>query len=88
MQSVLVEAIRNVQKHARADGRRRLGRRGPTRTLVLEITNDGALERSGAGRPGMGLRLAGLEALQYGGLLEFGPEPEGRWQVRLAVPDG
>ena len=88
VQSVLVEAIRNVQKHAeptavdvsvaRAD-----------RTLVMKITNDGALARPGRPeRPGMGLRLAGLEALQYGGLLEFGPEPEGRWQVRLAVPDG
>ncbi len=85
VQSVLVEAIRNVQKHAQPTAVDVSVTRAE-RTLVLEITNDGALERSG--RSGMGLRLAGLEALQYGGLLEFGPEPEGRWQVRLAVPDG
>ncbi|CAB4920658.1 unannotated protein [freshwater metagenome] len=84
VQSVLVEAIRNVQKHAeptvvdvtvaRSDG-----------MLVLEIANDGAVGRSGSS--GMGLRLAAVEALQYGGLLEFGPDGEGRWKVRLAVPD-
>lgn len=85
-QSVLIEAIRNVQKHADATSidvsiARSNG------TLVVEVLNDGAHPRS-AGRSGMGLRLAALEALQHGGLLEFGPEPVGRWQVRLAVPDG
>jgi hypothetical protein len=33
----------------------------------------------------MGLRLAGFEALQAGGLLEFGAH-DGSWQVRLVVP--
>ena len=34
----------------------------------------------------MGLRLAGFEALQAGGLLEFGAREHDRWQVRLVVP--
>ena len=35
---------------------------------------------------GMGLRLAALEALQVGGLVEFGERAPGEWRVRLAVP--
>ena len=37
---------------------------------------------------GMGLRLAALEALQVGGVLEFGEREPGWWRVRLAVPYG
>ena len=83
-QSVLVEAIRNAHKHA-----------APTRVTValerleqaweLTITNDGI-----DGRPrqtGMGLRLAAFEALQAGGVLEFGQHGAGMWKVRLLVPD-
>jgi signal transduction histidine kinase len=82
-QSVLAEAIRNAHKHAR-----------PTRvevtldisdgTFTLEVANDGV-----SGRPrstGMGLRLAALEALQVGGIVEFGEREPGLWRVRLAVP--
>jgi hypothetical protein len=36
----------------------------------------------------VGLRIAALEAMQAGGLLEFGEREPGRWQVRLAVPEG
>ena len=82
-QSVLAEAVRNAHKHAqpsrvevtldRSDG-----------TLTLEVANDGV-----SGRPkstGMGLRLAALEALQVGGIVEFGEREPGTWRVRLAVP--
>jgi signal transduction histidine kinase len=83
-QSVLAEAVRNAHKHA-----------GPSRvevslevkdedTLVLDIINDGV-----RGRPrqsGMGLKLAALEALQVGGIVEFGEREPGNWRVRLAVP--
>jgi signal transduction histidine kinase len=82
-QSVLAEAVRNAHKHAK-----------PTRvevtldvtdgTLSLEVANDGV-----TGRPrqtGMGLRLAALEALQAGGIVEFGEREPGTWRVRLAVP--
>ena len=42
---------------------------------MLEVTNDGV-----RGRPrqtGMGLRLAALEALQVGGIVEFGEREPG-----------
>jgi signal transduction histidine kinase len=82
-QSVLAEAIRNAHKHAHAT---RVGVRTHCAdgTFVLEVTNDGVGESSGAA--GMGLRLAGFEALQAGGLLEFGAREGQRWQVRLVVP--
>jgi hypothetical protein len=51
--------------------------------FVLEVRNDGARpETRGAG---MGLRLAAVEALQRGALVEFGPEG-GDWRLRLVVP--
>jgi signal transduction histidine kinase len=82
-QSVLREAVRNAQKHAKptavavsivnVDG-----------AFVLEVVNDGvgAVRQ----RAGMGLRLAALEALQSGGVIEFGEREPGTWQVRLVVP--
>jgi signal transduction histidine kinase len=82
-QAVLLEAIRNADKHARPtlievaidldDG-----------NLVLEVVNDGA--RATSAGTGLGLRLATIEALQHSGLVEFGPLPGDRWHVRLVVP--
>jgi signal transduction histidine kinase len=82
-QSVLVEALRNAHKHA-----------SPTRVsvrvgrldgaFVLEVANDGV--KGHQRQAGMGLRLAALEALQSGGVVEFGEREEGTWQVRLVVP--
>jgi signal transduction histidine kinase len=82
-QTVLLEAIRNADKHA-----------NPTRievaidieegNLVLEVVNDGA--RASVAGTGLGLRLATFEALQHSGLVEFGPLPDARWHVRLVVP--
>src|SRR3954447_20130957 len=83
-QSVLAEAVRNAHKHA-----------GPTKvevslevkgedTLVLDVVNDGV--RGKARQSGMGLKLAALEALQVGGIIEFGERKTGTWRVRLAVP--
>ncbi|MEY2517244.1 MAG: hypothetical protein QOJ89_4602 [bacterium] len=83
-QSVLTEAVRNARKHADAQ---RLTVRAQTRdgTLVLVIENDGVPALRGAST-GVGLRLAALEALQAGGLVEFGEREPGTWQVRLVVP--
>ena len=53
-------------------------------TFTLEIRNDGV--RSTARGTGMGLRLAAFEALQHGGMVEFGPAEPGGWRVRLVVP--
>jgi signal transduction histidine kinase len=56
--------------------------------FALEVRNDGITaggEQPGRGA-GMGLRLAAFEALQRGGVVEFGPEGGDRWRVRLVVP--
>ena len=85
LQSVFSEALRNVRKHARARSLVvRVRRRGGL--LVLEVENDGV--KPAAGPPGVGLRLAALEAMQAGGLLEFGEGAPGVWQVRVTVPEG
>jgi signal transduction histidine kinase len=83
-QSVLAEAVRNARRHAR-----------PTRidvslvrrdgALVLEIVNDG-VEGERVRARGMGLRLASLEAVQQGGVVEFGERGPGEWHVRLVAP--
>jgi len=84
-QSVLAEAVRNADKHAspthvevtvaRSDG-----------AWVMEVSNDGVPAEPRRTVSGMGLRLAALEALQLGGLVEFGEREPGVWRVRLAVP--
>jgi signal transduction histidine kinase len=82
-QAVLLEAIRNAEKHA-----------DPTQIAVsvqvdddaflLEVINDGV--RSANRTTGLGLRLATIEALRHSGIVEFGPLPPDRWHVRLVVP--
>src|ERR671910_2648285 len=81
-QSVLAEALRNAHKHARPSGVRvHVGR--VDGAFLLEVRNDGATP--GSRGTGMGLRLAAVEALQRGALVEFGPEGQD-WRVRLVVP--
>jgi signal transduction histidine kinase len=83
-QSVLAEAVRNAHKHAEpTQVRIRVGRHDGA--FVLEIANDGV--KGPRRHAGMGLRLAALEALQSGGVVEFGEREPGTWQVRLVVPD-
>jgi signal transduction histidine kinase len=86
-QSVLAEALRNVHKHARASSVEvALGR--DEDTFTLEVRNDGvsATARRSPAAGGMGLRLAAFEALQLGGVVEFGSPAEGEWRMRLVVP--
>ena len=83
-QSVLTEAVRNARKHAHAK-RLVVRTRTDDDTLVLEIENDGVPDERPAST-GVGLRLAALEALQSGGLVEFGERVPGTWVVRLVVP--
>ena len=83
-QSLVAEALRNALKHAK-----------PTRVvvritahngaLVLDVVNDGVAETSSR-HTGMGLRLAAFEALQQGGVIEFGQTDTSEWRVRLLVP--
>ncbi len=82
-QSVLSEALRNIAKHAAASEVRVVVGRDAD-TFTLEVRNDGA--RSDVRGAGMGLRLATFEALQHGGVLEFGPAEADCWRVRLVVP--
>ncbi len=82
-QSVLTEAVRNAHKHASPSHVRVRVRRSDG-AFVLEVANDGVAGRTR--QAGMGLRLAALEALQSGGVVEFGEREPGTWQVRLVVP--
>jgi signal transduction histidine kinase len=83
---VLTEAVRNARKHAVARSIRVRVRREDG-IFVLEVANDGVgVTRRAPGPPGMGLRLATLEAVNVGGVVEFGPREPGTWYVRLAVP--
>jgi signal transduction histidine kinase len=84
-QSVLAEALRNIAKHA-APSRVEVRVASDVDTFTLEVRNDGV--GSGARGAGMGLRLAAFEALQHGGVVEFGAPEAGRWRVRLVVPIG
>ena len=82
-QSVLAEALRNVAKHA-APSQVEVRVACDDDTFTLEVRNDGV--GTGARGAGMGLRLAAFEALQHGGVVEFGAPEAGRWRVRLVVP--
>jgi signal transduction histidine kinase len=82
-QSVLAEAVRNAHKHAEPT-RVDVGLSRTDDTFLLDVSNDGV--REPAHSTGMGLRLAALEALQVGGIVEFGQRKSGHWRVRLAVP--
>jgi signal transduction histidine kinase len=83
-QSVLAEGLRNAHKHARPTSVRvHVGRINGA--FLLEVRNDGAKPQPATRGAGMGLRLAAVEALQRGALVEFGPEG-GDWRLRLVVP--
>lgn len=82
-QSVLLEALRNAEKHAPA-GNVAITLDANDDAFVLEVVNDG-VGASGMGA-GLGLRMASLEALQHDAIVEFGPMPPDRWHVRLLVP--
>jgi signal transduction histidine kinase len=86
-QSVLAEALRNADKHARPSAVQVHVSRVDG-VFSLEVRNDGRGSESVGPRrgAGMGLRLAAFEALQRGGVVEFGPEGGDEWRVRLVVP--
>ncbi len=82
-QSVVIEALRNADRHSQASAMTvRVGRSADA--FELEVLNDGVRPRPGG--VGLGLRILTLEALQHNGLLEFGPVGEGGWRVKLLVP--
>ena len=85
-QSVLAEALRNIDKHAKPSRVEvTVGR--DAETFTLDVRNDGTSQAAvppGASG-GMGLRLAAFEALQHGGVVESGPTGPDSWRVRLVV---
>jgi signal transduction histidine kinase len=82
-QSFLVEALRNAKKHARPT-RIDVDLTNDGETFALQVRNDGVAEQPrGAG---MGLRLAAFEALQLGGVVEFGECEDRSWRARLVLP--
>jgi signal transduction histidine kinase len=82
-QSFLIEALRNAKKHAAAS-RIEVAVTNDGETFALQVRNDGVAQRErGAG---MGLRLAAFEALQLGGVVEFGECEDSSWRARLVLP--
>ena len=84
-QSVLREAIRNATKHADPTCIE-VRLRDSDGAFVLEIINDGVAPSAAKSAAGVGLRLAAFEALESGGIVDFGPDGSDRWRVRLTVP--
>ncbi len=86
-QSVLAEALRNADRHADPSLIEvRVGADGETFSLTVE--NDGSRPGGSTQGGGLGLRIAALEALRFGGMVEFGATEGDRWRVRLLVPGG
>jgi signal transduction histidine kinase len=84
-QSVLAEALRNIEKHAKPSRVDVVVTRDAD-TFTLEVRNDGTSRATAAAASGgMGLRLAAFEALQHGGVVESGPVGPDSWRVRLVV---
>ena len=86
-QSVLAEALRNADKHAQPSAVH-VRVSSSEGAFMLEVRNDGVPGGHGIRAAGMrmGLRLAAFEALQRGGVVEYGPGGPGEWRVRLVVP--
>lgn len=82
--SVLGEALRNAEKHA-DPAEMRIAITSPEGGFALEVRNDGLGQREPTPGSGLGLKLAAYEALQRGGMLEFGPEGD-EWRIRLLLP--
>ncbi len=88
-QSVVLEAIRNSEKHS-DEGAVEVSVSAENDNFLIEMVNDRVIEHPDGGEKvdgaGIGLRLLTLEALQYNALVESGPLGGGRWRVRLKAP--
>ena len=76
---------RAQRAQARTADERSRCRSSATRTRCSSTSATTAC-RGGPRQTGMGLKLAALEALQAGGIVEFGMREKDTWRVRLAVP--
>jgi signal transduction histidine kinase len=84
IESFLVEALRNVRKHARP--LRVVVEAEPVDdAIVVNVVNDGVSTRRRIGT-GMGSRLLALEAAAQGALADSAADGLGQWRQRLIVP--
>lgn len=86
---IVQEALTNVLRHAPSSTARvSLRREGDT--VLIEVTDDGAGERSPAAAPGTGNGVRGMQerASALGGDLVAGPREGGGWRVLATLPTG
>lgn len=89
---IVQEALTNSLKHAGSSARVRVD--WSAEALSVEVTDDGPVERNGAGRAtpadsgGHGLVGMRERVALYGGELEAGPRPEGGFRVAARLPLG
>jgi signal transduction histidine kinase len=85
-QSVLAEAVRNARKHSNT-ARVEVKTKRINDAWMMEVLNDQVKPGANRRRVGVGLRLAALETLQVGGILESRKSRAGTWRLRLTLPD-
>ena len=85
MRDFTAECVRNAIKHGEPATIEVQAGAGD-RALEVAVENDGVCDRRRQRGTGLGLRSLELEALEYGGRLEAGPRPGGRWLARLQLP--
>jgi len=83
---VAQEALTNAAKHAGPSARVEVRLRGRSKTVELEVADDGIGMRTGL--PGTGTGLIGMRerVTAVGGTLETGSKPRGGFRVRAEVP--
>lgn len=84
-ESFLVEALRNVRKHAQPS-RVVIETQQVSGATVVTVSNDGVLSQPGRGTR-QGSRLLALEATAFGAITDSHADGAGRWQQRLITPD-
>jgi signal transduction histidine kinase len=85
VESFLIEALRNVRKHAQptevtVDTAKREG------VTMLRVANDGVGPMTGSSC-GVGRHLLEVEASLHGALVQSGPDGAGRWMQCLILPN-
>jgi signal transduction histidine kinase len=81
---IIQEGLTNALKHAGA-AQVQVALRYGERNLEVAVTDDGTGSASGPGTR-RGLAGIGERVAVFGGLFEAGPQPEGGWRVRAALP--
>jgi signal transduction histidine kinase len=89
---IISEALHNVVKHAGATEVTVCVADADAGGLIVEVSDDGAGPHPGAGptggaTAGIGLVSMRERAERWGGQLTAGPNPEGGWTVRVALPE-